>query len=85
MPLSTPAILAEYIPQRNQALRSNTFQLPPLDGSLTLPELFDWHGQHSSEHPLFEYFDDGESGDESGKVCTITWGETARAVRRASK
>lgn len=28
---------------------------PPLDGSLTVSELYDWHEEHNPDHPLFLY------------------------------
>ena len=66
-------------PPRMQALSSKTFQAPPLDGSLTLPELYDWQAENSSEHPLFTY------GDPDGPVHTITWSEATRAIHRAGR
>ncbi|KAJ3522383.1 hypothetical protein NM688_g8882 [Phlebia brevispora] len=66
-------------PPRTQILTSATFQAPPLDGSLTLPEIYDWHAEHSPEHPLFVY------GNEEGPVHTITWAEAVRGIHRAGR
>ena len=55
---------ATHLVPKTQALSSKTFSIPPLDGSLTLPEIWDWHLEHSPEHPLFVYLD----GDGSEKV-----------------
>ena len=62
---------------RTQALSSTTFRPPPLDGSLTIPELYDWHRDNSPQHPLFIY------SDEDGSATTIYWSEAAKAVHRA--
>ncbi|KAJ7214326.1 hypothetical protein GGX14DRAFT_696596 [Mycena pura] len=67
-----------------QAQNSATFTRPPLDGSLFLPDVFEYHAKHSPEHPLFVYAD----GD--AVKHTITWARAAKAfiagahiVRRA--
>ncbi|KIJ41947.1 hypothetical protein M422DRAFT_229444 [Sphaerobolus stellatus SS14] len=64
---------------QTQALSSNTFRPPPLDGSLTLPELYEWHLEHSSEHRLFVFADD------EGDVRTIKWPEAVHAVHVGAK
>lgn len=66
-------------PPQTQVLSCKTFQAPPLDGSLTVPEIYDWHAEHSPEHPLFLY------GDPEGPVHTITWAEAVRAIHRAGR
>ena len=62
---------------KTQALASSTFVPPPLDGSLTIAEMWDWHAEHSAKHPAFEYSDD------DGNVTTIYWPEACAAVHRA--
>lgn len=62
---------------RTQALTSTTFHPPPLDGTLAIPELWDWHYEHSPQHPLFIYSDD------EGTSTTITWREACRAIHQA--
>lgn len=59
---------------RTQALTSTSFCPPPLDGSLSVPELYDWHYTNSPNHPLFVY------SDTDGGTVTITWKEVVRAV-----
>lgn len=63
-------------PPHTQALNSDTFHPPPLDGSLTYPELYDWHLENTSNHPLFVY-------SFKGDVKTLLWPEVVRAVHRA--
>ncbi|KAF8585451.1 acetyl-CoA synthetase-like protein [Ramaria rubella] len=46
---------------------STTFSTPPLDGTLTLDQIYDWHGKHSSEFPAFIF------PDESGTQVKLTW------------
>jgi hypothetical protein len=64
-------------PPQTQALNSPTFILPPLDGSLTLPEICDFHLQHSPNHPVFVY------ADEPGSTRSIMWHEVVRGLHQA--
>ncbi|THH28009.1 hypothetical protein EUX98_g6169 [Antrodiella citrinella] len=63
----------------SQALNSKTFRLPPLDGTLNVPELYDWHLEHTPNHPIFVYADD------EGKEKLMYWPEASRAVHRAGR
>ncbi|KAA1471161.1 acetyl-CoA synthetase-like protein [Dentipellis sp. KUC8613] len=58
---------------------SATFAYPPLDGSLTIPELYEFHADHSPEHPLFVYT------DENGKDVTINYRHAWVSIKRASQ
>ncbi|KAF9465935.1 hypothetical protein BDZ94DRAFT_1296127 [Collybia nuda] len=62
-----------------QATGCRTFSPPPLDGSLSLPEIYDYNGIHNSQHPLFVY----EGLD--GRMETILWGQASRAVHTAAR
>ena len=42
-----------------------------------VPELYDWHYEHSPQHPLFVH------SDENGKPTTIHWREAVIAIHRA--
>ena len=42
-------------PYRHPAVPSPTFTPPPVDGSLSIPQLFDFHAAHSPHPPLFAY------------------------------
>ena len=66
-------------PPRNQCLSSTTFTLPPLDGSLTVQQMYDWHYDHSPEHPVFEYAED------DGSITTIRMKEVVPAIHRAGR
>ncbi|KAK0483762.1 hypothetical protein IW261DRAFT_1332931 [Armillaria novae-zelandiae] len=61
-------------PPQPQGLSSPTFRAPPLDGSLTIPEIYAWHLQHSPNHRLFVY------AREDGSVQTINWAEAVAAI-----
>ncbi|KAK0480753.1 hypothetical protein IW261DRAFT_1685198 [Armillaria novae-zelandiae] len=67
------------IPPQTQALTSKTFIPPPLDGSLTLPEIYDWHSKHNPGHRLFVYT------QQDGSPKTIYWSEAVRAVHTGAK
>lgn len=66
-------------PPATQALDSKTFKPPPMDGSLTVPELFDWHLQNTPDHPLFVY------SDEHGKEHVILWPQGVRAIHNSAR
>ncbi|KAI0343217.1 acetyl-CoA synthetase-like protein [Trametopsis cervina] len=53
-----------------------TFATPPLDGSLCVSDMQDWHYIHSPEHPVFIYAND------DGHITTIKWAEVTRAIHR---
>jgi hypothetical protein len=63
---------------KTQALNSSTFTLPPLNGTLTPPELYDFHLQYSPNHPLFVY-------TKSGSTHTILWSKAVRSAHRAGR
>lgn len=56
----------------NQALNSETFKVPPIDGTLVGGEIFDWQCRNSPEHHALEYL------DEDGKLIVIKWGRSWR-------
>ena len=62
---------------RNQALSSTTFKLPPLDGSLNVAQMWDWHYENSPDHPLFVYSDD------AGNLSTLYMKDVIPVVHRA--
>lgn len=64
---------------RTQALSSKTFDIPPIDGSLTIPEIYDWHLTHTPEHPIFEFV----AAD--GETRVIKYPEACRAIYKASQ
>lgn len=64
------------LPQ-TQGHNCSTFKIPPLDGSLSVPEIYDWHAEHSSDHILFEFAED------DGTIRTITWKEANKGVHRS--
>ncbi|EJD42001.1 acetyl-CoA synthetase-like protein [Auricularia subglabra TFB-10046 SS5] len=61
-----------------QGVKCPLFTPPPVDGSCTLPQAYDWHLEHSPEHDLYVY------EDVDGTVRTIKWKEAAHAVYRAA-
>ena len=56
---------------------SITFSRPPLDGSLSLTELYDWHYLNNRDYPLFVY------EDAPGVPRTISMGEGVQGIHRA--
>jgi hypothetical protein len=74
--MSTAEYVFPTLPN-NLALTSSTFQIPPLDRSI--PEIYDWHYEHTKNHTLFVY-SDGES-----HVTEIKWPRAVRAVHAAGR
>lgn len=60
-----------------QAVGSKTFAPPPLDLPLVYPEIVDWHGLHSREHPLFVYYDDSTQD-----IVRVNWFDAVQAIYR---
>ncbi|KAH7912486.1 acetyl-CoA synthetase-like protein [Hygrophoropsis aurantiaca] len=54
-----------------------TFSRPPLDGSLTLPQIYDWHYTHNPNHPIFEY------ANRAGTLDRLTYSQLVPAVHAA--
>lgn len=77
MPTARVSLGLHPVPQK-EAL-SPTFRRPPIDGSLTIPEIYDWHYENSPDHPLFVYADD------SGRSTTITWKDVVRATHKLGR
>ncbi|KAH9917020.1 uncharacterized protein B0H18DRAFT_1036256 [Fomitopsis serialis] len=63
---------------QTQGRSCTTFHIPPLDGSLTYPQLLDYHGKHSADHRLFIYPED------DGTSKTITWSRASQAIRKSA-
>lgn len=56
------------------------FQHPPLDGSMTIPQIYDWHYAHSPDHPAF-VFKDPICGD----IKRLTYREIVPAMHMAAR
>ncbi|KAJ7083262.1 hypothetical protein C8R44DRAFT_822628 [Mycena epipterygia] len=67
------------LPPQTQALSSRTFGPPPLDGSLTIAQIYDWHSEHSPNHRLFVY------ARADGSTRTIYWPEAVHAIHVGAK
>ncbi|KAI0759162.1 hypothetical protein BC629DRAFT_1584384 [Irpex lacteus] len=57
---------------------ANTFSQPPLDGSLCTSEIYEWHAQHSPNHPLFQY----RVQADVESVTTILYKDAVKAIYR---
>ncbi|EJD40551.1 acetyl-CoA synthetase-like protein [Auricularia subglabra TFB-10046 SS5] len=73
MPFVAPAAVTP------QATQCPLFTPPPIDGSCTLVEAYDWHLEHSPDHVYYKY----EHID--GSIRTVTWREEVQAVYRAAR
>ncbi|KAF9553318.1 hypothetical protein CPC08DRAFT_754299 [Agrocybe pediades] len=58
---------------------SETFKPPLLDGTLSLPEIYDWHMKNCPRHPLFVFVPSNRS------PRTIFWPEAVRAMHTGAK
>ena len=67
------------LPTRTQALSSETFKVPPLDGSLTIVQMLDWQAEHSPGHSMYEYAED------DGSIVKLKFPEVRRAVHRGAR
>lgn len=70
-------------PPCSQGLESITFKAPPLDGSVPLPELYDWQYRHSPDHPVF-LFDD-PSPSKPNAIRAYSWKTVVPAIHRTGR
>ncbi|SJL02284.1 uncharacterized protein ARMOST_05610 [Armillaria ostoyae] len=61
-------------PPQKQGEKSATFRSPPIDGSFTLQQMYDWHLVNSTNHRIFVYARD------DGSTRTIYWPEAIAAI-----
>lgn len=66
-------------PPLTQALGTTTFVPPPLDLSLTVAEIIDFHRTHSPNHIVYVY------EDTPGDCKRITFSPWIRAIHRAGR
>ena len=70
-------------PPCSQGLESTTFESPTLDGSVPLPELYDWQYHHSPDHPVF-IFDDPSPSKPNG-VRVYRWKTLVPIIHRTGR
>ncbi|KAF9025149.1 acetyl-CoA synthetase-like protein [Hymenopellis radicata] len=61
-----------------QGSTSKTFRAPPLDGTLALHALPEFHAKNSPDHPVFRYEDPSNGG-----IKTLHWSHISLAIRAA--
>jgi len=66
-------------PPPTQALNTTTFVPPPLDFSLTVSEMIDFHRTHSPDHIVYVY------EDTPGECKQIKFSAWIRAIHRAGR
>jgi hypothetical protein len=64
-----------------QGASSTTWSCPPLDASLTLPQVVDWHYTHSPNHPFFVY----SKSEEEQEPSVITWKDAALSIHHTAR
>ncbi|EIW79469.1 acetyl-CoA synthetase-like protein [Coniophora puteana RWD-64-598 SS2] len=75
------------IPPQTQGRNSTTFTAPPLDGSIGLPQVFEYAAKHSPGHPAFVYEKSNSDHDHSTaerELVTVCWAEVASAIGRGA-
>ncbi|KAL0057468.1 hypothetical protein AAF712_015889, partial [Marasmius tenuissimus] len=55
------------------------FYRPPLDGSLSIAEIYDWHVENNPNHPIFVY----ATGIHGGAINKISYSQFSNAYHRA--
>jgi acyl-CoA synthetase (AMP-forming)/AMP-acid ligase II len=53
--------------------------IPPVDGSVTLPEVLDFHTKHNPDYPLYQFQEDGAS-----EITNVNYFEFTRAADRVA-
>ncbi|KIY44831.1 acetyl-CoA synthetase-like protein [Fistulina hepatica ATCC 64428] len=78
--------IASRIPNHD-ALKAS-FEPPPLDGSLCVPEIYDWHATHNPDYPLFVYnsnFSPDSLVQKGGSLTIHTYASVAAAAHKAGR
>lgn len=57
----------------------SSYNFPPLDGSLTVPEMFDWHYQNNADHRSIVY------ANNDGQKTWLSFTDVVPAVHRAAR
>ena len=70
-------------PPRSQGLKSTTFKPPTLDGSVPLPELYDWQYHNSPDHPAFIFDDPSPSNPNDTRV--YRWKDVVPIIHRTGR
>ncbi|KAJ8690287.1 hypothetical protein PTI98_011728 [Pleurotus ostreatus] len=55
------------------------YQFPPMDGSLTMSELYDFHYENNPEHPVFKY------ANRAGDIVTLAYDKVVPAIHNAGR
>ncbi|KAL4257534.1 Adenylate-forming Reductase [Pleurotus pulmonarius] len=66
------------MPFRDLPSLDPAFIAPPLDGTVLIPAIYDFHYTHNPDYPLFKY-------DKEGVVSTITWKVATEAIYTAAR
>lgn len=70
----------DFLPQfPNNPHHSPSFVNPPVDGSLCIPEIYDFHYEHNPSHTVFLY-DDPRSG-----VIRVPYSRVVPAIHNAGR
>lgn len=72
-------VLLPPVPTR-QGASSSTFVTPPLDGSLSAAQLFDFNAENSPDHPFFVYQEPATK-----ELVQVPWKTVRLATHRVSK
>ena len=70
-------------PPCSQGLESATFTPPTLDGSVPLPELYDWQYHHNPDHPAFIFDDPSPSNPDDIRV--YRWKTVVPIIHRTGR
>jgi hypothetical protein len=62
----------------SEKAQPTSWAFPPVDGSLTVPEIFDWNYEHNPQHPLFVH----PKGN--GQLEYTTMKQAVQAMHRVS-
>jgi hypothetical protein len=62
---------------------TTSFRAPPLDGSLSVPQLIDWHFANNKNHPVFTYDVPNLATSKSRTTKVLTYSDVHPAIHRA--
>ncbi|KDQ21392.1 hypothetical protein BOTBODRAFT_61102 [Botryobasidium botryosum FD-172 SS1] len=70
------------VPPTKQAANSATFITPPIDGSMSIPQMIDFHLANNPNHPVFRF---ATSGSSEAPFEEFLWRNVGQAMHRAAR
>lgn len=69
----------DFLLRPPEVSRDSDYKSPPLDGSLPVPELYDWHLENNPDHPVIVF------ANKEGTLTRLSFSDVVPAAHRAGR